>query len=248
MSLLTIIADASVECGVEEPSIVISNPDIIVRKMLRAANKVGLDLVKRAPWGALRRVGNFTAVAGQEQTGFAPADFDRLIAETLWDRTNRRLIAGSADAARWQSLAATVRGTLAGYFTLRGTALTLYPAAQGGEAMYFEYMSRNFALTAAGAGVARWTADTDTGALSEEMFTLGVVAHWLKGEGLPWEAAMAEYEARVMREMQADDPRAVVLTAGDLFAGTRHWTGDPGFNASTFGDDGPFTLDVSVLS
>ena len=153
MSLKTIIEDASVECGVAEPSIVVGNPDIVVRKMLRAANRVGLDLVKRAPWGVLRRVGNFTAVAGQEQPGFLPADFDRLIAETLWDRTNRRLIAGSADAARWQSLAATVRGTLSGYFTLRGTALTLYPAAQGGESMWFEYVSRNFAVSAAGAGL-----------------------------------------------------------------------------------------------
>ncbi len=248
MTLKTIIEDASVECGVAEPSIVVGNPDIVVRKMLRAANRVGLDLVKRAPWGVLRKVGNFTAVAGQEQPGFLPADFDRLIAETLWDRTNRRLIAGSVDSARWQSLAASVRGTLSGWFTLRGTVLTLYPAAVGGESMWFEYVSRNFCTDAGGNGLARWNADTDLPALPEELFTLGVTAHWLKGEGLPWQAAMAEYEARVAREIEADNPNTVVLTAGDLFAGTRHWTGEPGLNFSAFGDDGPFTLDVSVLS
>jgi hypothetical protein len=247
VTLLTIIGDASVECGVEEPNVVIGNTDIVVRKMLRAANRVGLDLVKRRPWGALRRVGSFTAVAGQDQSGFAPADFDRLIAETLWDRTNRRLIAGSADAARWQSLAATMQGVLAGHFTLRGTSLSLYPPAVGGESMAFEYVSRNFAQTAGGVNVARWTNDTDIGLLSEEMFTLGVVAFWLKGEGLPWEAAMGDYESRVLREMQTDDPSVSVLTAGDIFAGSRHWTGEPGSRQGGWGGD-LFDLDDSLLS
>ncbi len=247
MTLLTIIGDASVECGVEEPNVVIGNTDIVVRKMLRAANRVGLDLVKRRPWGALRRVSIFTAVAGQDQPAFAPADFDRLIAETLWDRTNRRLIAGSADAARWQSLAATMRGTASGHFTLRGTSLSMYPAPVGGEAMAFEYVSKNFAQTASGVSVPRWTNDTDIGLLSEEMFTLGVAAFWLKGEGLPWEAAMGDYESRVLREMQADDPSVAVLTAGDIFAGGRHWTGEPGSRQSLWGDN-LFDLDESLLA
>jgi hypothetical protein len=247
VTLLTIIQDASVECGVEEPGIVISNPDIVVRKMLRAANRVGLDLVKRTTWGALRRIGSFTAVAGQDQPAFAPLDFDRLIAETLWDRTNRRLIVGSADASRWQSMAATVRGTLSGYFTLRGKALSLYPPSVGGEFMAFEYVSQNFAQTAGGTGMPRWSSDTDIGVLAEEVFTLGVVAHWLKGEGLPWEAAMADYENRVMREIQADDPSVAVLTAGDIFAGGRHWTGEPGSQQSLWGAN-LFDLDESLLA
>lgn len=229
MTLLTIIQDAALECDMEPPATVIGNTaDIIAQKMLRAAQRTGLDLVKRSFWGELRNVATFTATATEVQANVVPADFDRMIPETFWDRTNRRLISGPVVAARWQSLVATQQpGTDARWFTLRGGNVLIYPTMQGGESMAFEYASKNFCQSTGGVAQARWTADSDTGRLSEELFTLGVIANFQKAEGLPWADSYREYEARIETEVSADQPRVAILSAGDLFGGRRAWGGAP---------------------
>jgi hypothetical protein len=229
MTLLAICQDAAIEIGgFDVPNTIVGNTDINARRLLRAAQRVGSDLVTRAAWSVLRTQATFTAVPGEAQPGTVPSDFDRMIPETLWDRTNRMLIAGPVPSARWQSLTATWPGNGPDrWFTLRGTAIAIFPGMQGGEAMAYEYVSRNFCETAAGIDQPRWSADTDVERLPSEVFTLGVVAFFLQAQGLPYADQMAAYEARVVRSLANDDPASGVLSSGDLFGGQRNWTGTP---------------------
>lgn len=228
MTLLSIVQDAATEIGTAIPASVVGNGDPSVQKMLRQAHRVGLDLVSRGIWEALRTQRTFEATAGEQQLSALPADMDRLIAETMWDRTNARLISGPVPAAQWQSLVAVYpSGNYARWFALRGGELYIFPGMLGAEDMAFEYFSRNYSTTSSGTPQSRWAADTDLARLPEELFTLGVIAFYLRSEGLPFEHAMQDYELRFQKEAANDQPRSGVLSAGDMFGGQRAWPGSP---------------------
>lgn len=234
MTLLTIIRDAAVEIGVPQPDTVIGNPDVITTRLLRMAQRVGRDIVARADFSALRVGLTFTAAAGEAQPNVLPADFARFVPESLWDRTNDRLISGPVSGAVYQALVATMpSGSWSRWFTLRGSTLAIYPGMDGGETMGLEYVSRNFCQNSNGAPLSAWAADSDTGRVSEELITLGVVAFFLKAQGFDaWPAAMADYEARLSTEYASDQATAAILSAGDIFGSRRSLAGTPPADSS----------------
>ena len=243
MTLLTIVRDASMQIGLVPPSAVVSNTAPDVAKLLAFANRVGRDLLSRGNWGALRFQHAFDATPGEEQLGAYPSDFGRMIPETFWDRTNRRLIAGPVPAAQWQGNVATNDQSYR-WFAVRDGKVYVYPGFVGGEDCYFEYISNAFCLSSGGTAQSAWAADTDTPRLAHDLFVFGIMALYLRSEGLPWEMAQADYENRISLELTNDQPRAGVLVAGDLFGGNaRHWDGTP---APSPGMPGNGSLDLPL--
>lgn len=229
MTLLTIVQDAADELNYVRPTTVASNAAPDVQKMYRFANRVGGDLVTRGIWQVLRTEATFTASVGSEQPGVIPADFGRFVAESFWDRTNVRLVSGPITALDWQTFVANGNNGGRSRFTRRGDALLVWPPLVGNEYMAFEYYGRNFCQSAGGTPQARWTLDTDTGRIPEELFTLGIVALVAETEGLPQSAsARAAYEKRVSMELRNDQPDASVMISGDIFGNGRRSTGEPG--------------------
>lgn len=244
MTLLSIVADASAQVGLIPPTVVVGNNTPEVVKMLALANRVGRDLVARGNWGALRTQYPFDATPGEEQLSAFPSDFLRMLPETFWDRTNRQLIAGPIPAAQWQGQVAT-NDQAARWFALRGGKMYIYPGCVGGEDLYYEYMSGAFCRSAGGTAQTAWAADTDVERLNADLFVFGIMALYLRGEGLPWEMAAMDYEAKVAQELTNDQPRATVLVAGDIFGGNlRHWDGTPA-SAPGFAGNGSLGLPLS---
>jgi len=187
------------------------------------------------PWHVLRKEQTFTAVTGETQPGVLPADLDRIIPETLWDRTYRRLISGAIPAIQWQSMKATLpAGGFDRWFTLRGTAILIYPSMAGGEACAFEYVSKAFCTSAGGTAQTDWAADTDVPLLDEELLTLGTVAAYLRSEGQPWEAARADFESYLTSQAANNMPSNGTANTAEVFGGVRASPGAPAPNAGAF--------------
>lgn len=229
MTLLTIVRDAAIDAGFDPPAIVVgNNTDILAQKMLRAAQRTGLDLVKRSPWGISRIVRTFSAINGETQLGALPADYDRMVPQSFWDRTNQYLVNGPIPAAQWQSLqSAPFTAVGARWFTIRGGQILITPTMNGGENMVFEYVSNAFCASSGGTRQSRWLADSDVPLFSEELFTLGVTYFIQMGENLPWADSFRLYQERIAMEVEADQPSTDILSAGDIFGGRRAWTGSP---------------------
>lgn len=236
MSLLTIAQAVADEMNSVRPTSVIGNGLPDVQKVLRLAQRVGSDLATRVPWQVLRTQRVFTAIAGNLQPGILPSDFYRIVPETMWDRTNMRLIAGPRPAVDWQGQVATQYDGWARWWTRRGNDVLIFPAMQGGEQIAFEYQSIAFCQSAGGAPQTAWAADTDTGRISEELITLGVIARLTENEGLAnAAAARADFELRLAQEYENDTPSSRVRPAGDLFTGSRHSTDTPAPDGGAFG-------------
>lgn len=238
MSLLSIAQDASDEMQLgARPVAVIGNSAVEVQTILRFARRVCRDLASRAPWQAMRMRRSFVAVAAQEQPGVIPTAFQRFIPETMWDLTNGNFIPGPVDPVRWQStlnsFGTSTLSAPAQIFTRRGDAVLMFPAPAGGETFVFEYQSSNFCQSAGGTPQSDWLADTDTARISEELITLGVIAQFLKANGLPFQTAKADYERRLNTEIRNDLASERVMTAGDIFGGSRHFAGAPGDRSQT---------------
>ena len=230
MTLLTIGQAVADEVNVTRPSSIAGGATEEGLRILRYANKCGTKLMKAYPWQALRAEQTFTAVAGAEQTSILPADFDRFIPETFWDRTNSQLVTGPVSPVEWQSMKANSYAG-APRFAWRGDTVLISPDRSGGATLAFEYVSANWCQSSSGTGQEAFMADTDTALVNEELVTLGTIYEYLAGEDLPWQKARADYMEFYQRLTRNERARTDVLLAGDVFGGGRHFGGAPSANA-----------------
>jgi hypothetical protein len=235
MSLLTICQNAADEVGITQPSSVVGNTNTEAQKLLRYANKIGNRLMKKVPWETLRTERTFTALNQEIQNEILPSTFDRFVPETFWDRTNRFLLAGPVSSTEWNSMKGS--GDVSGRkFLLRGGVISIYPVPSGGQLYAFEYISNYWAQTAAGVAKEKFTLDTDTSLINEELVTQALIVAFLKSEGLPYLEAQQEYNEYFETMLENDQPSSGIMMSGDIFGGGRHFTGEPG--ANTGSEDG----------
>lgn len=229
MTLLSICQDAADEIGIPQPSTVAGNPAPEAQKLFRYANKVGKRLVSMVEWQDLRIERTFSAIAGETQTGIIPADFDRFVPETFWDRSGSALLSGPITSAEWGGLKAQNYSGVVRKFIYRGGSVLVLPAFAGGESLAFEYISTKWVLATDGTTYkTAFSADTDTPSLDEELITHGVAYEFLNGEGLPSAVAKAAYEERFELMVGNDQPVAGIMMAGDVFGrGSRYYNGSP---------------------
>jgi hypothetical protein len=207
MSLLSIIRDATAQIGVARPSAVIGNNNIEILKLLRYANQTGIHL-RMLDWQNLRAEQSFDAVATEAQTStMLPTDWDHFINETFWNRTRKMPFTGPLSPQDWQRLKATTGAAITNSFTYRASIFYIQPVPTAGDDFYYEYGSKNFCESSGGTDQSAWAADTDTGRIDEEMFTLGCIYRFKKGESLPWQDDFGEYKEYVLTKLGQDSPR-----------------------------------------
>ena len=225
MSLLSIIQDAADEIGLSRPLSVLNNADATVRTLLAYANREGKELARRHDWPVLNKLHQFTTAAGVEAYPL-PADFDRIVNQTAWDRTNHWEVPGPLTPQEWQFRKSAIVSTGPWMrFRIRGNGADQFyldPEPTGSFDLVFEYQSRHWCRSSGGAGQDRWLADTDVGVLSEDLITMGVIWRFLQGKGLDYAEAYRSYTAAVDRNFAQAKGARVLDLAGprrDIFIG-----------------------------
>lgn len=219
MSLLTLVQDACDRLGIVRPSAVIGSADQQIRQLVGLAQQEGTELAKRFAWQAITKERTFTATATEEQSGALPADYDRMINGTFFNRTRNRHVEGPLNAVEYQRYKASTTTIIFDACRIRGNALLLAPTATAGDEYAFEYISRYWVATAAASTTpaqSSWQADTDVGMLSEELMTLGVTWRFLRAKGLDYAEAFRTYEAQLMLAQTRDTPHRTVTLARSL--------------------------------
>lgn len=205
MSLLTIVQNALEEVGkFETASTVIGNSNTSVQRFRQLAQREGYLLARRGRWQELLKTHTFTTTAATDNYAL-PADFDRFVDMTWWDRANYWRVWGPATPNQWQQLQSGLLSEgVRRWFRLQGDRLYLHPTpSTTGDTIAFEYLSSYWVDTDAdGVGEsAAWTADSDTALLDEELITMGVVWRALRINGLPYEEEFNAYEREVEKAL-----------------------------------------------
>ena len=219
MSLLTIVQNACDRAGLTRPSTAYANTELQIRQLVALAQQEGLELSKRHAWQALVTEKTFTSTAAETQTGAIPSDFDRFVDGTFFNRTAKRPVQGPMTAQEWQFHKSVVASTIIEAFRQRGNSVLITPAPTATTTTYaYEYVTKNFCESSGGTDQSAWAADTDTGLLSEELMTLGVVWRFKKAKGLDYGEDFRAYETMVAQAIARDGgkPTLNVGTSKDL--------------------------------
>ncbi len=213
MSLLSLCQAAARQLNVGVPSAIVGNTNENAALLLRLATEEGLSLMRRYPWQVLTAEKTFTTVAADEQTDALPTDYDRMIPETMFNRGTRRRVAGPLSAEEWQQTKATLVTYVNPTFRIRGDAILMSPNPPAGETIAYEYVSKNFCKSEAGAGQADWVADNDLARLDEGLMTLGLVWRFRQVKGLAYADDVQMYERRVADAEMRDAVKPRISTA-----------------------------------
>ena len=223
MTLLTLAQAACDIIGMPRPTSVMAGADQTARTMLSLAQREGRALARRWTWTALRKQQTFTTVAQTVQTGAVPSDFDRMVSETFWNRTDQERVVGPVTPEEWQGLVASVALPIESAFQMRAGQIELYPVPTAGETYAYEYVSTQWCQSASGTGQTAWVADTDTGLLDEELTTLGLVWRFKQSRGLDYAEDMTTYEEQVLQAMARDGTRRTARLAREIDYGAAHY-------------------------
>ena len=216
MSLLSLCREAIDQLSsVAMPTAIVGSTNPTAKMLLRLANEEGRSLMRRASWQALQSEKTFITTAADVQAGALPDDFDRMVPETMFNRTRNRYVAGPISAVDWQRAKSSLVTTINPAYRMRGNAILFTPQQTAGETIAFEYISKNWCASSIGTPQASWLADNDVGRLDESLMSLGIVWRFLKSKGFAYADDLQAYERRVTEASMRDGGRARLSSDAD---------------------------------
>lgn len=220
-SILNIIKTVAKLVGVSEPTTATGSTDIQVKQLLALANEEGQELAARFDWTALVREATYTALGVEDQGAIngtilnTTVGFDKMLNDTIWNRTTMFGPGGPLSPQSWQALQATVSTSPWSQYRIRQGHLYLKPAPTAGDTLAFEYKTENWVSNAAGDEArTEFTMDDDYPILDSRLIERGLVWRWKQAKGLGYAEDMQKYENAVLDKMTGDGTHARANMAG----------------------------------
>ena len=224
MTLLSICQNVADFTGFERPVTVIDNTDPIARQLLALAQREGKQLMRTSDWAILKKEHTFSTSNGTAAYAL-PSDFDRLVLETSYNRSDNDILTGPISSAEYQLVnhgMATTGTTEKFRLKAASNALKfeLDPTPSSTQTIGFEYVSNQFCQSSGGSGQAVWTADTDTGILDETTMEMGITWRFKSSHGLDFSEDYRQYQLEVRQAiarngsapiLQLDDARKLIV-------------------------------------
>lgn len=138
-----------------------------------------------------------------------PADFDRMISDTNWDRSNHWPNLGPKSSQEMQWLQGGLISTVPRErFRVIGNSMVFFPAPTSALNMVYEYVSNYTVLATGGTSPTKssFTVDTDTCVFRDELMTKGLKYHWRKAKRLDFAAELVEFNDALSRAQAQDEP------------------------------------------
>ncbi len=216
MSLLTIIQRVCRLVSLPVPSTVVDSSDLVIQQLYALANEEGEELADAYDWQKLRRQHLFNTVATAAQSSAVPADWNRFISNSFFNRSTRRSMIGPITPQQWQAIQAQPqlnRVFLA--FIERDGQFLVTPSPSAGQQIAYEYVSKYWARSAALVPQEEFLADTDGTYLDEKLITLGVRWRWKAANGLDYAEDYRTYQTERNQKMARDGGNTEINTTGD---------------------------------
>ena len=198
MTILTMCQNVADFTGFERPTSVIDNTDPIARQLLAISQREGKQLMRATAWPVLLKEHTFNTASGTAAYAL-PSDFDRLMNETAYNRSDNDAFAGPMTPAEYQLLNyGTASSGTTEKFRLKVASNALKfeidPTPSSTQSIGFEYVSSHFCQSSGGSGQAVWTADADTGILDETLMELGITWKFKQAHGLDYAEDFRQYQ------------------------------------------------------
>ena len=209
-------------CGLpQQVSYTDSSNQNAVRILQSVKDGAGRDVYRGQDWITLQREYTFptTGTGGYE----IPADYDRIINGTIWDRTNERPLVGPVTAQQWQRYESGLDGLtglkllfriVGNIYSVGGLEkiIKIYPNTNTGTTIAFEYISNEYVLDTDGSTTkSEVDADTDTFLFDDELVEVAATWRLLRNLGMTYADERIEFET-LMDERSSNDGGAGSLS------------------------------------
>jgi hypothetical protein len=195
-TLLELVQQAAGEISsdVADPNQVAGSGDRTVLQMFRLANRVGRDLVRAYEWRRLVTEYTFATVNGTAEYDL-PADFDRMVPDTHYDRTNDWRNLGPTTSQEWQWLNTGLSTVTQLRWRLYLNKIKFYQTPTTAYTMAYEYVSKNWVIATGDTTATKsaFSVDTDICVFPDDLMTLGLIYRWYRVKGLDYADAQIEY-------------------------------------------------------
>lgn len=188
MSILTVVQDAMVLCGLPQPAGVVSNTDPTVLKFLAFAQMEVETTANEYNWRNLNIA--MTLTGDGTTTLFAlPSDFERILqGQALWSNKYPSIpLQGPISSQDLLALKALPVIPVRPVWRLIGGVLEIWPALSAAEVVNGEYRSTNPISSSDGSvRKPRWTSDSDFPLIPEIVLKTGLIWRWKQSKGLDY--------------------------------------------------------------
>jgi len=129
-----------------------------------------------------------------------PDDYNRLENDTIFNKSNRWAVLGPKSPQEWQWIKSSyVTAGPMMRFRIMGNALTLWPMPSVVLTIGYEYVSKNWALSAGGTGQSKLILDTDTSYLPDNLLILGCKYRFLSAKELNNASEFEEFNRELIK-------------------------------------------------
>lgn len=226
-TLLEIVTRACDELSLPRPTTVISSTDPQVRTFLAHAQAAGRDLMRVHDWGNLVSYGTCSTTSSQYVyllTSCNASDFDRLIADSMWDTDGNRFVNGPDNIQTEQGLREgnAAAASISFRFRLAGnTAIRIWPTPSSSVNLVFPYISNKWARSSSGTALTEFASDTDTTIFDADLMKAEIKWRFLAGKGMNADAARMEAVMMRSQRVASDIGGSMLnLTPGSYSAGS----------------------------
>jgi hypothetical protein len=216
-TLLEILQSVAKQIPVAVPTLAVGSSDDTAQALLAAATWTAKHLHRIHDWSVLTKEHTFTTLATVASAAL-PADFDRLVTDSAWDRSDFDRLQGALSPQDWQLLKS---GNLSTAFTVTSFRLKpvagllkvfLDPTPTATSNLVFEYISTQWAQAQGGSPQSDWLADTDSPILDPHLIELGTLARELRRLGMSYDEEAFEFERMLGLRIANDGAVAKTLS------------------------------------
>lgn len=214
-TFLALSQDVCRRIGIAAPATIVNNTATTAARLLAQGNKAGKALTRKRPFMVLQEEHTFSTADGTAAYAL-PSDFDRIVDDSVWDRSNYWEVRGPLNPQEWQAIKSglATSAQLRKRFRIKSTSGTrqfyIDPTPSAVETMVFEYISSHWCEDSGGTGQAALAADTDVLRIDEELWSLDMEWRMLRSLGLDYEEERTEAE-RALSAYFGSDGGAPVL-------------------------------------
>lgn len=195
MNILEIVQNASLKISVDRPATLFANTDRTSLELIDTVNTAALQILDDYDWQKLLK----SAVITGDGVGTAfslPDDFSRMVKDASLVGQNWRFYPAQQmeNYNHWLELQTYPIATWQQNWMVFGGNMNIMPILPALDTLTYGYISTNIVN---GADPTRFTADTDTFLLDDELLTLAIVWNWKDDKGFDFSTDLAKYQERL---------------------------------------------------
>lgn len=196
MTLLSAINEVCDVVSLDRFDSIYGSNDPNAQTMVALAQEAGEEISRRCDWRRMQK--QHVAILSPLTL---PADYQRLTPGGAVRSASGVFFRPIANSSQWAI--ATGTASAQPYFFLRGSQMLFSPASAGVGAVV-DYVSKNWVLGDPYEERDTLKADDDTMFFPERLLGKGILWRWKRQKGLPFDDSLAEFEADLLQELNAD--------------------------------------------